>query len=333
MGIFIKKKVCSILWLWGLGANFVIGLALAQSQTVEYPTKPVRVIVGSSPGGAPDLLARAVSQKLTLQMGQPFVVDNRAGASGAIGAEIMVKSLADGYTLYLASSMPITIFPHLKNNLPYNVLTDFAPIIELVSADNILVVNPALPFMSVKDLIQWAQIKPGSLHFGSAGNGSPAHLAGEMLNMMAHVHMTHVPYKGAAPALLDVLAGHIQFIITSPISAATHINSGKVRALATTGRNRIRSLPDLPTLAETLPGFESTQWWGFSAPAKTSTMVLERLNRQMAKVLETEEFKKNVNDQGAVVVGGTRKDFSNLIKTEYQRIGELIRHAGIKFEG
>ncbi len=297
-----------------------------------WPNKPIRVIVGSAPGGAPDILARSVAQKLTDSLGQQVVIDNRAGASGAIGAETTAKAAADGYTLFLSTTMGFAILPNLKKTLPYDAIKDFASVTHLASASNVLVINPAVPAKSVSDLLQLAKSKPGSLNYGSAGSGSPAHLAGEMLNMMAGVRMTHVPYKGAAPALLDVIAGQVQFIVTSPISAGPHITSGRVRALATTGSKRNPALPDLPTVADTLPGFEITQWWGLSAPSRTPRAVIDRLHTEAAKAINMPDVRERIARDGAVAVGGTPREFDALIVAERKRFGELIRKAGIRPE-
>ena len=297
-----------------------------------YPIKPIRVIVGSAPGGAPDILARAVAQKLTVSLGQQVVIDNRAGASGAIGAEMTAKAPADGYTLFLSTTMGFAMLPHLKKSLPYDAIRDFASITQLALASNVLVINPAVPAKNVGELLQLAKAKPGAVNFGSAGNGSPAHVAGEMLNVMAGVHMTHVPYKGAAPALLDVIAGQVQFIVTSPLSAAPHIASGKVRALATTGATRNPSLPDLPTVADTLPGFEITQWWGLSAPSRTPPAIISRLHAETARAVGLPDVRERIARDGGVAVGGTPREFDLLIAAEFKRFGEIIRKAGIQPE-
>jgi len=324
---FLKKFYfpCAI----ALGTSVITaGAAYAQA----YPQKPIRVIVGSAPGGAPDILARAVAQKLFESLGQQVVIDNRAGASGAIGAEMTARSAADGYTLFLVTTMTFAILPNLKKKLSYDVVKDFASITQLALASNVLVVNPAVPAKSVAELVQFAKSKPGGLNYGSAGSGSPAHLGGEMLNVMAGIHMTHVPYKGASPALLDVIAGQVQLIITSPISAGPHIATGKVRALATTGSKRNPSLPDLPTVAETLPGFESTQWWGLSVPARTPQTIIDRLHDAAAKAVNLPDVRAGIARDNAIAVGGTPREFDTLIAAERRRYGEVIRKAGIPLE-
>jgi len=260
------------------------------------------------------------------------VIDNRAGASGAIGAEMTAKAPADGYTIFLSTTMGFAMLPHLKKKLPYDAIRDFSSITQLASASNVLVINPAVPAKNVAELLQLAKAKSGAVNYGSAGNGSPAHIAGEMLNVMAGVHMTHVPYKGAAPALLDVIGGQVQFIVTSPISAAPHITSGKVRALATTGNKRIASLPDVPTVADTLPGFEITQWWGLSAPSRTPQPIIDRLHREAAKAVNLPDVSERIARDGGVAVGGTPREFDALIAAEFKRFGEVIRKAGIQPE-
>ncbi len=301
------------------------GAAQAQS----YPNKPIRIIVGSAAGGAPDVLARAIAPKLTSAFGQQIVVDNRAGASGVIGAEMTAKAPADGYTLFVSTTMGFAILPNVRKKLPYDSIADFSSITQLAQASNVLVVNPSVPAKNVAEMIRLEKSKPGTLNYGSAGNGSPAHLAGEMINTMAGIRMTHVPYKGAAPALVDVIAGQIQFIITSPISAGPHITSGRVRALATTGLQRNPVLPDLPTMADTLPGFEITQWWGLSAPTRTPKSVIDSLHSQAARAINMPDVRDSIVRDGAVSVGGTPKEYDALILAERTRFGELVRKAGI----
>ncbi len=275
------------------------------------------------------MLARAIAPKLTSAFGQQIVVDNRAGASGVIGAEMTAKAPADGYTLFVSTTMGFAILPNVRKKLPYDSIADFSSITQLAQASNVLVVNPSVPAKNVAEMIRLEKSKPGTLNYGSAGNGSPAHLAGEMINTMAGIRMTHVPYKGAAPALVDVIAGQIQFIITSPISAGPHITSGRVRALATTGLQRNPVLPDLPTMADTLPGFEITQWWGLSAPTRTPKSVIDSLHSQAARAINMPDVRDSIVRDGAVSVGGTPKEYDALILAERTRFGELVRKAGI----
>ncbi len=306
--------------------------AVTQAQAQGYPNKPVRMIVASAPGGAPDILARTVAQKLSDAFGQQIVVDNRAGASGLIGAEIAAKAAPDGYTLFLGTTTLYAILPNLKKNLPYDIKRDFASVTQIAGASNVLVVNPSVPAKSVSELLQYAKAKPGALNYASAGRGTPAHLAGEMINVLAGVHMTHVPYKGAGPALLDVIAGQVQLIITSPIAAGPHIANGKVRALATSGSTRNPALPGLPTIADSLPGYEITQWWGLSLQAKTPRPVLDRMRAESVRAIQSPDVRERISRTGAIPVGGSAQAFDAFIAAEQQRLGEVIRKAKITLD-
>ena len=311
-----------------VAALFAAGIAQAQN----YPTKPIRMIVASAPGGAPDILGRAIAQKMSDSLGQQVVVDNRAGASGLIGAEMAAKATPDGYTLFLGTTTLYAILPNLKKNLPYDIQRDFVSVTQIAGASNVLVVNASVAAKSVAELLQIAKTKPGALNYASAGRGTPAHLAGEMVNVLANVSMTHVPYKGAGPALIDVIAGQVQLIITSPIAAGPHINSGKVRALATTGAKRNPALPDLPTVADTLPGYEITQWWGLSLPAKTPRAASQRLQAEAVKAVNLPDVRDRIIRTGAEPVGGTPQAFDALIAAEQRRLGDVIRKAKISLE-
>lgn len=313
-----------------LGCFLLLAAVTASAQ--NYPNKPIRMIVASAPGGAPDILGRAVAQKMGESLGQPVVIDNRAGASGLIGAEMAAKSAPDGYTLFLGTTTLYAILPNLKKNLPYDIKRDFASVTQIAGASNVLVINPSVAAKSVAELLQLAKAKPGALNYASAGRGTPAHLAGEMINVLAGVSMTHVPYKGAGPALVDVIAGQIQLIITSPIAAGAHITSGKVRALATTGATRNPALPDLPTVAETLPGYEITQWWGLSLPAKTPRNISERIHGDTVKAINAADVRERILRTGAVPVGGTAQAFDAFITAEQQRLGRVIREARVTLE-
>jgi tripartite-type tricarboxylate transporter receptor subunit TctC len=294
-----------------------------------YPAKPVKLIVADAAGGAPDQLGRILGQKLSESLGQPIVVDNRPGAAGVLGADIASKSPADGYTLLLTTTSIYALIPSMKKNLPYDPVKDFVAISRIATASNVLVVNAALPANSVAELIALAKDKPGVYNYASAGIGSPAHLAGEMLNLLAGVKITHVPYKGAAPGLLDVIAGNPHFIITSPISAAGHMNAGRVRALATTGSQRNPRLPDLPTIADTVPGYEISQTWGLAAPAGTPPAVVARLAGETAKAMHLADVKERVLGMGAVPAGDTPAQFQAYIDAERRRLGDVIARTGI----
>jgi len=294
-----------------------------------YPSRPVRLIVADAAGGAPDQLGRILAQKLSESLGQQVIVDNRPGAAGALGADLAAKAPADGYTLLLTTTSIYAILPGLNKNLPYDPVRDFVPISRIATASNVLVVNVSLPVNSIAELVQLAKSKPGVLNYASAGVGSPAHLAGEMLNLLAGIKLTHVPYKGAAPALLDVIAGNAQLIITSPIAAGAHMNGGRVRALATTGAERNPALPGLPTIADAVPGYEISQSWGIVAPAGTPAQVVARLNDEIVKAMSLNEVKDRVLKTGAVPAGDRAAVFEAFMARERQRLGEVIAKSGI----
>ena len=314
-----------------LGALLLMASALCAvgASAQPYPNRPVKLIVADSAGGAPDQLARLVAQKLSDGLGQQVVVDNRAGAGGIVGADMAAKSAPDGYTLLLTTTAIYAILPNLRKDLPYDPVKDFIPISRIATASNVLVVNNALPAKNIAELVKLAKEKPGALNYASAGVGTPAHLAGEMLNLLADIKVVHVPYKGAAPALTDVIAGNAQYIITSPIAAGAHMTSGRVRALATTGAERNPSLPDLPTIAETVPGYEITQTWGIVVPTGTPPEVASRLNAEIVKVMSQSDTKEKVTATGATPVGDSPAAFDAYMTKERQRLGEVITKRSI----
>ena len=307
----------------------VSALCAVGASAQPYPNRPVKLIVADSAGGAPDQLARLVAQKLSDSLGQQVVVDNRAGAGGVVGAEMAAKSAPDGYTLLLTTTAIYAILPNLRKDLPYDPVKDFVPISRIATASNVLVVNNALPVKSIAELVKLAKEKLGVLNYASAGVGTPAHLAGEMLNLLADIKVVHVPYKGAAPALTDVIAGNAQYIITSPIAAGAHMTGGRVRALATTGAERNPSLPDLPTIAETVPGYEITQTWGIVVPTGTPPEVASRLNAEIVKVMSQSDVKEKVVATGATPAGDSQAAFGGYMAKERQRLGEVITKSNI----
>ena len=300
-------------------------VASAQS----YPARPVKLIVADAPGGAPDQLARLLAQRLSTTLAQQVVVDNRPGAGGILGAEIAAKAPPDGYTLLVTTTAIYALLPNLRKDLPYDPVKDFAPISRIATASNVLVVNNDLPVKNVADLVKLAKEKPGQLNYASAGVGTPAHLAGEMLNLLADIKVVHVPYKGAAPGLLDVIAGNAQYIITSPITAGAHMNGGRVRAIATTGTAPNPSLPELPTIAATVPGYEITQSWGVVAPAGTPPEILRALATEIGKAMNQQDIKEQVLRTGAVPSGEGPEPFTKFMANERERLGDVIRRSGI----
>jgi len=304
--------------LWALGAS-------AQM----YPNRPIKLIVADSAGGAPDQLGRLITERLSNNVNQPVVVDNRPGAGGALGAELAAKSAPDGYTLLLTTTAIYAILPNLRKNLPYDPVRDFVPITRIATASNVLVVNNELPVKDIAELVKLAKEKPGALNYASAGVGTPAHLAGEMLNLLADIKVVHVPYKGAAPALADVIGGNAQYIITSPLAAGAHMNGGRVRALATTGTQRNPSLPDLATIAETLPGYDITQTWGIVVPTGTPPEIVNKLSAEIVKVMNQPDVREKVLETGATPVGDSPAQFEAFMTKERQRLGDVIAKRGI----
>ena len=308
---------------------FLLLFAAVNAAAQPYPARPVRLIVADAAGGAPDQLARILAQKMSDSFGQQVIVDNRPGAGGALGADLAAKAPPDGYTLLLSTTAIWAILPGLRKDLPYDVARDFVAISRVATTSNVLVVNAALPARSVAELVQLAKSKPGAINYASAGVGTPAHLAGEMLNQLAGIKMTHVPYKGAAPGLLDVIAGNAQLIITSPIAAGAHMNAGRVRALATTGAERNPSLPDLPPIADTVPGYEISQSWGIVAPAATPQPVVRRLNDEVTRAMNVADVKERVLKMGAVPAAGSPQEFDAFMARERSRLAEVIAKSGI----
>ncbi|MCC7219055.1 MAG: tripartite tricarboxylate transporter substrate binding protein [Burkholderiales bacterium] len=317
----------SRIWLT-IGAALALALpagALAQG----YPNHPIKLIVADSPGGAPDQLARLAAQAAGDALGQPIVVENRAGAAGLLGAEFVAKAPPDGYTLLVTTTAVYAILPNLRRDLPFDVTKDFIGVTRLATTSNVLVVNVDLPVTNVAELVGYAKSKPGALNYASAGIGTPGNLAGEMLNQLAELKVAHVPYKGAAPGLLDVIAGNAQYIFTSPLSAGAHMNAGRVRAIATTGTVRNPSLPNLPLVADAVPGYEITQSWGIAVPAGTSPEIVKRLNEAFVKAMATPQVKDKVLKTGAVPAGDSPAEFEAFMAAERARLGNVIKQSGI----
>jgi tripartite-type tricarboxylate transporter receptor subunit TctC len=311
--------VCAAIWL----------PAVAAGQT--YPAKPVRMIVPYPPGGTSDIIARILGQRLTEAWGQQIVVDSRPGANGAIGCEIAAKSPADGYTLLVGNMTPIAANPSLYRKLGYDSLRDFAGISLVAAGPNLLVVNPALPVKSVRDLIAYAKANPGKLNFGSGGAGSPAHLAGELFKTLTGVAMTHVPYKGTVLSINDLIAGQVQLVFSDAPIAVPHVKSGKLRALAVTSARRTPLMPEFPTVAEAgVPGFELDNWWGILAPAQTPKNLVNRINAAIVGVMQTADVKERFANLGVEAVHGTPAQFDAYIKSEYAKLARIIQASGAR---
>jgi tripartite-type tricarboxylate transporter receptor subunit TctC len=307
-------------------------VAIAPATAQNYPTKPVRLIVPFGPGGGTDLIARTLSQRLTEVLGQSVVVDNRAGAGGVIGAELVAKALPDGYTLVMGTPGPLTINPALVAKMPYT-LADFAPIALTTISPFMLVVNPAVPAKSVKELIALAHSKPNALNYGSAGNGSVAHLAAEQFKALANVQITHVPYKGGGQSLIDLLAGQLQLVIDNLPTVLPQVRLGKLRGLAVGTKKRSALVPEYPTMMEAgVPGYEATTASGVLAPAKTPRAVIARLNRELNAIVGNAEVKERFFVQGLEVAGGTPEQYAQHLADELKLNARIVKAAGIKLE-
>ena len=316
-------------WILGLLLGLVFALASAQS----YPTKPIRLVVPFPPGGATDILARDVAQKLTEAWGQSVIVDNRPGAGGNIGSELVAKSAPDGYTLEMGTVGTHAINASLYAKMPYDHVKDFTPVILVAGVPNVLVVNPSVPANSVAELIAYAKANPGKLNFASSGNGTSIHLSGELFKVMAGVQIMHIPYKGSTPALQDLLAGQVQMMFDNLPPSLPQIKAGKLRALAVTSLTRAPALPDVPTLSEAgLPGFEASSWFGILAPAGTPAPIVAKLNAEIAKYLATPEAKEKLAKQGANAAGGTPDDFAKHIAAETAKWAKVVKDSGAKID-
>ena len=299
----------------------------------NYPEKPVRMVVPFPAGGAADIVARQVAQGLSGIFGTQFIVDNRAGAGGVIGAENVARAPADGHVLLFASSSALSIGPHIAAKVPYDVLRDFTPIVLVGFAPNVLVVHPSVPAKSVKELIAVAKAKPGALNFASNGAGTLSHLTAELFMQRAGITMVHVPYKGAAPATIDTMAGNVSLLFAAYPSVSAQERAGRLRALAVTSAKRAEIAPNLPTVAEAaLPGFESSQWWGLYGPAKLPPAIVNRLNAESNKVLKTPEVVKRLAADGAQPGGGTPQQLAEYHKADYEKWAKVVKAAGIKPE-
>ncbi|HZE58998.1 MAG TPA: tripartite tricarboxylate transporter substrate binding protein [Burkholderiales bacterium] len=301
--------------------------------SAQYPAKPIHLIVPFPPGGGNDTVARAIGQEISPELGQPVVIDNRPGAGGSVGAELAAKAPADGYTLFLAGVGSHVVNPNLHAKLPYDPLKDFAPITLIASAPSVLVVNPSVPARNIAEFTAHARANPGKLNYASNGNGSAAQLAAAMYESMAGVKMVHVPYKGIAPALTDLLGGEVQLMFGTVVALVPHIQSGRLRALAVTGKKRSALIPEVPTLRESgLPEYEAGSWYGIEAPAGTPRAVIDRLNAVIVKALRQPDVAKRLAAEGAEVIGSTPEEFGAHIKSELARVEKVVRAAGIRIE-
>lgn len=307
-------------------------IGFAQAVEIKYPLRPVRMLVSYPPGGPSDLTARLAAPHLSEALGQQFIIDNRGGAGGTLAVGLLTQAAPDGYTLLMSAGGEIVIAPNLRLKLPYDPTKDIIPISRVGSSQLVLVVHPSVPAKSVKELVAMAKAKPGSINFASAGAGSTAHLAGEQFKYLAGIDIVHVPYKGAGPALTDVIAGQVQMLISAYSSAFPHIKAGKLRALGVTGTKRIVSAPDLPTIAETVPGYEVLSWYGLHAPKGTPPTIINRLHREMAAMTRKPEMAERLTVLGIEPEGNSPQEFLAQIRVEIAGWGKVINAAKIPKE-
>jgi tripartite-type tricarboxylate transporter receptor subunit TctC len=316
-----------------LSAALALSAPHAAAAAEPYPARPVRFVVAFPPGGGTDIIARSIAQKLGERLGQQVLIDNRPGAGGNIGTDLVAKSSPDGYTLLMGSAGPLAINASLFARMPFDPIKDLAPVTLAASTPNVLVVHPSLPAATVRELIALAKARPGEINFASSGHGTPAHLAGELFNSMAGVKLIHVPYKGAAPALADLLGGQVQLMFSTMPPALPHVKDGKLRALAVTSLKRSPAAPDLPTVDEiALPGFEANTWHGVVVPAGTPGAIVARLNREIVAILHLPDVVERLSGQGAEALGSTPEEFAAYIKSESVKWAKVVRDSGAKAE-
>jgi tripartite-type tricarboxylate transporter receptor subunit TctC len=302
---------------------------IAQAQS--YPSRPVRVIVATAAGGGNDIIARLIGQRLAEHLGQPFVVDNRPGAGSNIGTEAVVRASADGYTLLLVSASN-AINATLYEKLTFNFIQDIAPVAGIMRTPLVVLVNPSLPATTALEFISYAKANPGKINTASGGNGTPSHMAAELLKMMAGVDLVHVPYRGLGPALTDLLGGRVQVMFGGTTVSIPYIRAGKLRALAVTTAARSEELPDLPTLGDFVPGYEASQWYGIGAPRSTPAEIIGRLNKEIIASLDDPKIRARLTDLGGTALPGSPGDFGKLIAEETEKWGKVVKFAGIKAE-
>jgi len=298
-----------------------------------YPSKPVRFVVPYPPGGPLDTIARLLGQKVSEGLKQPVIVENKPGAGGNIGADFVAKSLADGHTILMGAVATHAINPTLYAKIPYDPVRDFAPITQVASTPNVLVVNPSLPVSSVADLVAYAKANPGKLNFGSGSTGSAGHLAGELFNSLAGVQMAHIPYKGAAPAMQDLIGGQVHLMFDNLASSLTQVRAGRVKALAVTTAKRSSLAPELPTVAESgLAGFDISTWFGIFAPAGTPREAIARLHAEFTRALAAPDVREKMLNMGAEPVGNTPAEFATFIRAEAEKYARVIKASGARVD-
>lgn len=307
--------------------------AVATEDPAKYPSKAIRFVVPFPPGGGNDTIARLVGQQLASSIGQQVLIDNRPGAAGALGAQVAASAPADGYTLFLAGVGSHGLNPNLRKKLPYDPIKDFDAISLIASAPLLVVVHPSLPVKNIKDLIALAKAKPGVINYASNGAGGSSHMAVELFDMVAGTKMTHVPYKGLAPALTELLSGEVQVMFSSAVAMLPQVKAGKLRAIAMTGGKRSPAIPDVPTVAESgLKGYETGSWYGVVVPAGTPKYAIDKLSSEVIRITKSPAITNKLVDEAVIPVGSTPAEFTAYIKSEIARWGKVIKQAGLKIE-
>ena len=304
----------------------------AWAQSPSFPTRSLHIVIGFPPGGAIDSIARVIAPVMSAELGQSVVVENKPGAGGVIGMQSVARAEPDGYTIFMGTMGNFSITPALVKDLPYNVEKDFAPVTQVASSGFVMYVTSSLPIKTIPELIAYAKANPGKLNFSSSGNGGLPHMAGEMFASTAGVKMTHVPYKGSAPSVNDVVAGQVQLTFEAVAVGLPHVKGGRLRALATMGTQRMDVLPDVPTVAETIPGFNVTNWFGMAVPAGTPKDRIDRIQKSVANALKQPEVQKTLAGLGVDPVGDSPAQFGDFIKVELNRWQKLIKDSNIKLD-
>ena len=300
--------------------------ALAQA---AFPSRPIQLSVGFAPGGGTDITARLLARKLAEQLGQPVTVDNKPGAGGNLAAELAARAAPDGHFIHLTAVGPLTVAPHLTKKLGYDPRRDFTPLSMAVAFPNVLVVNPAQPYRTLDDYAKFARTQPGVIAYGTSGIGGTGHLSGALFEFIAKIDLTHVPYKGGGPAMSDLLGNQVQSLFASAPSAVSQIKAGKIRALAVTGAKRSEAMPEVPTIAETFPGYDVTNWYAFVAPPKLPRELAERWNREIVRSLSDPEIREKIREHGMDAVPSTQMELAGRIEREYVLWQGIVKRAGI----
>ena len=327
-----KRALLSTAALLALGA-LTANPVIAADAAADFPNKPIKIVVPYPPGGSTDVLARTLGQKLSVRLGQPFIVENRAGASGNLGANYAAKSPADGYTLFLGTSTALAVNPHLYPSLPYDAQKDFTPLVLATTLPSLVVVNPSVPAKSLAELNDYLRSAGGKVNYASSGNGTPAHLGAEMYKKMTGIQMTHVPYKGGAPALADLVGGQTSLMFAILPEAWPLVKDGRLRALAITTLQRSTLMPELPTVAEAgVPGYELVGWYGFLAPAATPKDIVAKLNKAFDEALQEKEVRDKLSGMGFQVEGGAPERLGDLMRSESKKWGQVVKDANVKVD-